>query len=119
MNKRSIYPKNWEYLRMVIKVRDNNKCQICGIEGDKVVSKKGKLVGLHCMHLDGNTYNNKYILNGVIFNNSENNLAMGCPTCHKMYDRQNNNQEHVTKKENAIVLDMSNLMYTFHEKYSV
>lgn len=110
MNKRYLYPKGWEKIRVIIRVRDNFTCTICGIHESKLVSKNGKPLTLHCMHLDGNTFNNKYVLVGEIFNNPDNNLASGCPFCHKLYDRQHHNTEHVKYKPATIVKDLSNLI---------
>jgi 5-methylcytosine-specific restriction endonuclease McrA len=109
MNKRHLYPKNWQSLRLMVIIRDKFCCTICGIHQDKIVSKKGKLIGLHVMHLDGNTFNNAFSPSDPVFNNPNNNLASGCPSCHKMYDKLHNNQEHISKKENHQVIDLASL----------
>jgi hypothetical protein len=109
MNHRYKYPRNWNSLKMIIRVRDSFRCTICGIHENQIVSSKGKKLSLHCMHIDGNSYNNNYTMDGPIFNNNDNNLASGCPTCHRLFDAQFNNQYVVKKKQNHQVLDMSNL----------
>lgn len=110
MNKRYLYPKGWEKIRVEIRVRDKYCCTICGREEKTLVSKKGKPLTLHCMHIDGNTYNNKFVLVGPVFNNPDNNLASGCPECHKMFDRLHHNTIHTTIKNTFVVKDLSGLL---------
>lgn len=107
MNNRYKYPKNWEQLRVLILIRDKFICQICSIHQSKLLSKKGKKVSLHIMHLDGNTFNNNYVLQGSIFNNPLNNLASGCPRCHSMYDNSKFVHKEYKKKHNYSIIDLS------------
>lgn len=107
MNNRKQYPKNWEQLRVLIKIRDQFKCTICDKKESELRTKKGKPASLHCMHLDGDTYNNKYTLAGNVFNNDDNNLATGCPECHRLYDRRNNVSSKYVVKQNHQIVDMS------------
>jgi len=107
MNKRYLYPKDWNILRVKILIRDKFCCTICGIEEVKILSYKGTHRSLHVMHIDGNTKNNKYVLEGELFNNPDNNLASGCPECHKLFDRIHNSPPVYRKKENHVMLDMS------------
>lgn len=109
MNKRYLYPKNWNSLRCMIIIRDKFCCTICGKYESTLVSKKGKKLSLHVMHLDGNTFNNKYVLDGPVFNNPNNNLASGCPNCHRIYDLNSNNQVHTKIKIANVVVDLSNM----------
>lgn len=91
-NKREIYPLNWQQVRIVILIRDRFCCTICGSDFTKFGSYKIRSKKLHVMHLDGNTFNNKYTLTGSIFNTSDNNLASGCNVCHRLYDAQLGNK---------------------------
>lgn len=109
MNKRHLYPKNWNSLKLIIRIRDRFSCQICGKKESEIYSKKGKKLSLHVMHLDGNTFNNKYVASGSLFNNVENNLVSGCPSCHRLYDRRNGIPENYTKKQNHQIIDLSNI----------
>lgn len=109
MNNRNKYPKNWEQIRLVILLRDQFCCCLCGIHQSNIVNSKGKFASLHVMHLDGNSFNNVFVLNGNVFNNSDNNLASGCPTCHRIYDRQFGYDHWVNKKQNHQIVDMSML----------
>jgi 5-methylcytosine-specific restriction endonuclease McrA len=90
MRNRWKYPKNWQQLRVIIIIRDKFCCTICGIHESKIKDAKGRRRSLHVMHLDGNTMNNKYTEDKNYFNNPDNNLASGCPKCHKLYDTQYN-----------------------------
>lgn len=107
MNKRHLYPKNWLKLRVMILIRDGFCCTICGIHESKITDRKGKQRSLHVMHLDGNTFNNKYTLTGEVFNNPLNNLASGCPFCHYIYDLHHNKPPVFSKKENHQIIDMN------------
>jgi 5-methylcytosine-specific restriction endonuclease McrA len=107
MNKRYKYPKNWNALRTIIIIRDKFSCSICGIKESHILSIKGLKRSLHVMHLDGNTYNNQYVLEGELFNNPNNNLASGCPECHKLYDRQWNGTIIVKYKKNHQIVDLT------------
>lgn len=107
MNNRSKYPKNWEQLRLLIKIRDQFCCTICGRKESVLISKKGKSCSLHVMHLDGNTFNNVYTVEGNIFNNVDNNLASGCPECHRIYDQRHNKNSVYIVKQNHQIVDMN------------
>lgn len=107
MNNRKQYPKNWEQLRVLIKLRDEYKCTICGKKESELRTKKGKPTSLHVMHLDGDSFNNEYTVDGIIFNNPYNNLASGCPDCHRLYDRRNNVNSKYVVKENHQIVDMN------------
>lgn len=107
MNNRHKYPKNWEQLRVLIKIRDGFKCTICGKKESELSDKKGKPVSLHVMHLDGDTFNNQYTTDGKIFNNPKNNLASGCPFCHRVFDQRLGNNKKYVMKQNHVVVDLS------------
>lgn len=113
MNNRKQYPKNWEQLRVLIKIRDKFTCTICGKKESELRTKKGKPTSLHCMHLDGNSYNNVYTLAGDVFNNVDNNLASGCPDCHRLYDRRNNVVSKYVVKQNHQIIDLSFQIHKF------
>lgn len=108
MNHRYKYPKNWDQLRVIILIRDNFTCTICGKHQDEIFDTKGKNRSLHIMHLDGNTYNNKYVLDGSVYDNPDNNLASGCYRCHRLYDIQFKQSYSSNKKVNhqVVGLDM-------------
>ena len=107
MNKRELYPKNWEQLRVLIKIRDGYCCTICGKKESELRTKNNKPTSLHVMHLDGNTFNNQYNPEVNIFNDENNNLASGCPTCHRLYDRRHGYDKKYTVKQNHQIVDMS------------
>src|SRR3970040_3190201 len=110
-NKRNKYPKNWLQLRIVILVRDKFTCTICGNSKSYIRDEKGKKISLHVMHLDGNSFNNVFTLAPPYFGNPNNNLASGCPSCHKLYDAQlgNKHNQHVVKNKQNINLSNINL----------
>jgi len=109
MNNRKLYPKNWQTLRLLIILRDEFRCTICGIQQYNIRSKSGKKMSLSVMHLDGNTFNNEYVLIPPWFNNPLNNLASACPSCHRIFDQQNGNISAFKKRENHTIVDLSNM----------
>jgi len=107
MNNRHLYPKNWQELRTLIRIRDEFQCTICGKKETELRTKKGNPTSLHVMHLDGDTFNNDYTTDGNIFNNEYNNLACGCPECHRIYDQRNGNNNRYVVKENHQIIDLT------------
>lgn len=107
MRNRHLYPKNWEKLRVLIKIRDEFRCTICGKKESELKDKNGRNVSLHVMHIDGNTFNNVYTTDANIFNNPNNNLASGCPSCHRLLDQRNGSNKNYRVKQNFQVIDLS------------
>lgn len=69
------YNKEFQYMKLIIKERDNNQCVICKqIEKRRFYTKNGNLISktnLHVHHIDEN-----------IKNNTEMNLITVCDKCH-------------------------------------
>jgi hypothetical protein len=108
-NQRNKYPLNWQTLRVCILVRDKFCCTICGRSEVSLRSKKMKKIKLHVMHLDGNTFNNLYTLTPPYFNNPNNNLASGCPICHKLFDAILGNSKKDPSVKNFQTIDISSI----------